>query len=361
MFLLYNYKKHPGRFFFGDLIGILLPGLTLLILAFAMARFYHDATLPVIDLNGKPEAYLFIPSGSDFNDLQQLLLENGKLQHRDAFIRLAERKNYTRNIKPGRYKIINGMRNNDLVNLLRSGKQEPVRITITNIRSPQELAGKIGKLLETDSGQLIRIFRDPLFLQKFGLSTSNFFVFFIPNTYEFYWNTSGDALFRRMEREFKKFWNQERRHQADSLKMTIPEIVTLASIIEKETNKNSEKSRIAGVYYNRLRKHIPLQADPTVIFAWQDYTIRRVLHSHLEISSPYNTYRIAGLPPGPICIPSIASVDAALYPERHDFLYFCARDDLSGYHAFARNLKEHLVNARKYQKSLNTLNIKHGS
>lgn len=360
MFPLYHFKYRPGRFLFGDLIGLLLPGLTLLILSIAMARFYYLAVRPVIDLDGKAETYLYIPTDSDFNDVLKLLNATVNLQHREDFIWLSERKNYTHNIKPGRYRITNGMRNNDLINLLRSGKQAPVRVTITNIRSPEELAGKIGKAIETDSCQLIRLFRDPLFLKKFGLTTSGFFIFFIPNTYEFYWNTSGESLFEKMEREFKRFWNEKRRRQADSLKMTIPEIVTLASIIEKETNKNPEKPRIAGVYYNRLRNHIPLQADPTVIFAWQDYTIRRVLHSHLEINSPYNTYRNAGLPPGPICIPSIASVDAALHPERHEFLYFCALDDLSGYHAFARNLKEHQTNARKYQQALNTLNIKHG-
>lgn len=354
-----RYKNNPRRFFFGDMIGILLPGLTLLIMALAFVRLYWIISLPIVDLKGKPAAYLYIPTGSDFEDIQKLLGSARYPDHLSAFTWLAKRKNYPGKIKPGRYKIVDGMRNNDLVNMLRSGRQEPVRITIQNIRTPEDLAGKIGKSLETDSSHLIRLFRDSLFLQKFGLSETDLFIYFIPDTYEFLWNTSGEALFRRMNREFRKFWNDNRLREADSLKLTIQEIVTLASIIEKETNKNDEKARIAGVYYNRLRKHIPLQADPTVIFAWKDYTIRRVLNRHLQIKSPYNTYQFSGLPPGPICIPSIASVNAVLHTEHNDFLYFCAKEDLSGYHAFARTMAEHSNNARKYQQALDALNIKH--
>ncbi|MCK9422326.1 MAG: endolytic transglycosylase MltG [Bacteroidales bacterium] len=354
-----QYKNNSRRFLFGDLIGFLLPGLTLLIITVTFLRVCWIVSVPIVDIKGKQSAYIYIPTGSNFGDVQKLLGSTSYSQHLSAFTWLAKRKYYPGKIKPGRYKIVDGMRNNELVNLLRSGRQEPVRITIQNIRTPEELAGKIGKSLETDSAQLIRLFRDPFFLQKFGLTETTLFIYFIPNTYEFLWNTTGDALFKRMDREFRKFWNENRRREADSLKLTIPEIVTLASIVEKETNKNDEKARIAGVYYNRLQKHIPLQADPTIIFAWKDYTIRRVLNMHLQIKSPYNTYLFSGLPPGPICIPSIASVNAALHPERNDFLYFCAKEDLSGYHAFSRTIAEHSNNARKYQQALDALNIKH--
>ncbi|MEI7980399.1 MAG: endolytic transglycosylase MltG [Bacteroidota bacterium] len=353
-----HYKNNRNRFLFGDLIGVFLPCLTLLIIAMALYRVHWIASLPVIDLKGKPSAYLFIRTGSDFREVQRLLGSSGLTDHVSDFTWLAHRKKYSEKIKPGRYKIVDGMSNNDLLNMLRSGKQEPVRITFQNIRTPEDLAGKIGKSLETDSSQLIRFFGDSSFLQQFGLTEETLFIYFIPDTYEFLWNTSGVGLFRRMEREFRKFWNEDRRRQADSLRLTIPEVVTLASIVEKETNKNDEKSRIAGVYFNRLQKHIPLQADPTVIFAWKDYTIRRVLNKHLQIISPYNTYHFAGLPPGPICIPSVASVNAVLCPEHHDFIYFCAKADLSGYHAFARTLSEHSMNANKYQQALNGLNIK---
>jgi UPF0755 protein len=353
-----SYKNNPRRFLFGDLIGILLPGLTVLIIVFAVIRISWYAMVPQPDLKGESAVYLCIPTGSDFSTVRNLLVSKAHIRHPEAFTWLANRKKYPEKVKPGRYKIADGMRNNELINLLRSGRQEAVRIIIQNFRTPEELAGRIGKSLEIDSARLIRLFRDDHFLEKYGLTQPTLFIYFIPDTYHLYWNTSGDGLFRRMEREFGKFWNGERRRKADSLKMTIPEIVTLASIVEKETNKIDEKPRIAGVYYNRLRNNIPLQADPAIIFAWKDYSIRRVLNFHLKINSPYNTYLHTGLPPGPICITSIASVDAALRPENHEFLYFCAREDLSGYHSFARTLGEHNLNARKYQHALDTLNIK---
>jgi len=206
--------------------------------------------------------------------------------------------------------------------------------------------------------QLIRLFNDPLHLARYGTSTSTLFILFIPNTYELFWNTSGDQLFKRMKSEYRRFWTPGRCHQADSLRMTIPEIVTLASIVEKESNKNDEKPVIAGVYINRLKRGIPLQADPTVIYAWNDYSIRRVLKIHTQLQSPYNTYIHTGLPPGPICLPSIASVDAVLHSINHPYLYFCAKEDFSGYHNFAVTLAEHNGNARRYQQALDAMKIK---
>jgi UPF0755 protein len=250
------------------------------------------------------------------------------------------------------------MSNNALVNLLRSGRQVPVRITIQNVRTREDLAGKIGRQLEVDSTNLIRLFNDQTYLSGFGLSPATLFVMFIPDTYEFLWNTSGDQLFERMNHEYQQFWNGKRRMQADSLHMDIPEIVTLASIVEKESNKNDEKPMIAGVYMNRLKRGIPLQADPTIIFAWNDYSIRRVLNRHLKIKSSYNTYIRTGLPPGPICLPSIASVEAVLHAKPTEYIYFCAKEDLSGYHNFASDLAAHNRNAKKYQQALNKLKVK---
>ena len=250
------------------------------------------------------------------------------------------------------------MHNNTLINLLRSGRQEPVRVTIQNVRTRDELAGKIGRNLEVDSARLVKLFNDPAYLAKFDISPPTLFVLFIPDTYEFYWNTSGDQLFKRIYQEYQHFWTSRRRQMADSLHLSVAQVVTLASIVEKESNKNDEKPVIAGVYLNRLKKQIPLQADPTVIFAWNDYRIRRVLKMHTEIKSPYNTYLCAGLPPGPICLPSIASVDAVLHAANHGYFYFCAREDLSGYHNFASSLEEHNRNARRYQKALDKMNIK---
>lgn len=353
-----RYKNNPSRSLTGDLMPVVLVTATLFILFIAMLRFYYLVTHPVIDLGGKTSTFFYIHTGSGYTAVRDSLVKKGYLKDPEAFEWLSRRKQYDQKVRAGRYQLKNGMSNNELVNLLRSGRQVPVRITLQNIRTREELAGKIGRQLEADSVHLVRLFKDPDYLAAYGITPPTLFVLFIPNTYEFFWNTSGDQLFVRMYKEFNRFWTPQRKHLADSLGMTIPEIVTLASILEKESNKNDEKPLIAGVYLNRLKKRIPLQADPTIIFAWNDYSIRRVLNIHLKIKSPYNTYIYAGLPPGPICIPSIASVDAVLQPANHQHLYFCAREDLSGYHNFAANLADHNRNARRYQKALNKLKIK---
>jgi len=266
--------------------------------------------------------------------------------------------NYENKIKPGRYRLSEGMNNRQLVSMLRIGRQEPVRMIITGARSKEELAGIISRQLEPDSSKFLRLLNDPSFLNRFGLTPTTVFSLFIPDTYEIFWNTSAANFFMRMYREYKHFWYGAREKKSNSLGFSIPEIVTLASIVEKETNLTSEKPIIAGVYINRLKKHIPLQADPTVLFAWNDYSIRRILNKHLEIDSPYNTYKYQGLPPGPICIPSITSIDAILNYVNHDYLYFCAKEDFSGSHLFAVTLGEHNRNAHRYQDALNKLNIK---
>jgi UPF0755 protein len=329
-----------------------------LILIFALIRFYFNVTQPMIDLRGEDKRWFFIHTGSGFDAVRDSLIKKGYLKNPDAFEWLARRKHYDVKVRAGRYQLKDGMSNNALVNLLRSGRQVPVRITIQNIRTREELAGKIGRQLEVDSVHLVRLFNDQTYLSSFEITPPTLFVILIPNTYEFFWNTSGDQFLRRMNIEYKRFWSPERKKLADSLGMTISEIVTLASIVEKESNKNDEKPIIAGVYLNRIKKGIPLQADPTIIFAWNDYSIKRVLNLHLKIKSPYNTYLQSGLPPGPICLPSIASVDAVLHATRNPFIFFCAKEDLSGYHNFAVNLAEHSRNARKYQQALDKLKIR---
>jgi UPF0755 protein len=333
-------------------------GITTLVISFALIRYYHLVTKPVISLKGKKSSFLYIRTGSGFGAVKDSLVKKGYLTDPETFEWLARRKHYDRHVKPGRYRLVNMMRNNALVNILRSGNQEPVRVVIQNVRTPEELAGNIGRRLEVDSLQLNALFKDPSFLARFDVSPPTLFVLFVPDTYEFFWNTSGEQLFKRMFREYQQFWTPRRRQLADSLHLSLAEVVTLASIVGKETIKNDEKPVIAGVYINRLKKKIPLQADPTVIFAWNDYRIRRVLKKHTAIKSPYNTYISAGLPPGPICLPSIASVDAVLHAVNHPYFYFCAKEDLSGYHNFAADLEAHNRNARKYQKALDKMNIR---
>jgi UPF0755 protein len=335
-----------------------LAGIIIACFSIAAIWFYIRVTKPVIRLSEKKSCYFYIYTGTSFATVKDSLVKKGYLTDPESFEWLAHLKKYDQKVRPGRYRLVNDMSNNMLVNLLRSGKQEPLKLIIQNIRSREDLAGKLGRQLEVDSAKLSSLFNDPAYLARFNLIPPTLLVLFIPDTYEFYWNTSGDELFNRMEQEYKKFWTPERMRLADSLQLKVSEVVTLASIVEKETNMNPEKPIIAGVYLNRLKKQIPLQADPTVIFAWNDYRIRRVRKIHTEIKSPYNTYYRSGLPPGPICLPSVASIDAVLHAVNHSYYYFCAKEDLSGYHNFAADLEAHNRNARKYQKALNKLNIK---
>jgi UPF0755 protein len=285
-------------------------------------------------------------------------MKNKFVKSRSSFEWVAHRKEYEKKVRPGRYRIKDGMSNNELVNLLRSGKQTPVRVTFQNIRSREDLAGKISRQIEADSLSLVTLLRDQEYLKQFGVNPLNSFVLFVPNTYEFYWNTTADGFIARMAREKTKFWDKTRTEKCRILGFTVSQVVTLASIIEKETFRDKEKPIIAGVYVNRLKNGWPLQADPTIIFAWNDYTIKRVLNIHLQINSLYNTYLHTGLPPGPICIPSISSIDAVLNFQHHDYFYFCAKDDLSGYHVFAVNLSEHNRNAKKYQAAIKKQGIR---
>jgi UPF0755 protein len=300
---------------------------------------------------------LFIPTGSTFKGVSDILTRDKLLKNVTSFEWAASRKHYKSNIRPGRYRVLDGMSNNELLNLLRSGRQEPVRLIFQNIRSKEELAGKISKQIEADSSSILKLLRDDTYLKQFGVNSLNSFVLFIPNTYEFYWNTNAKGFITRMAQEQKKFWTNVRKEKCRISGFSVSQVVTLASIIEKETNKDSEKPVIAGVYVNRLKNDWPLQADPTIIFAWNDYSIKRVLNRHLKIDSPYNTYIHPGLPPGPICIPSVSSIDAVLNYKHHNYFYFCAKEDLSGYHVFASSMSEHNRNAKKYQAALKKQDI----
>ena len=321
-------------------------------------RYYRLFFKPNVTTGDQPYALIYIHTGMDFSAVKTLLSDHHYLKDQNSFEQLAVKKRYNVKVKPGRYRIVNGMNNNELLNVLRSGKQEPVRLIIQNARTPGELAGKIAKQIEADSLSILNLLRDPGYLSAFGAEPATVFTIFIPNTYEFLWNTSADQFIRKMYRERQKFWNDERIMKMSQEGLDIVRVVTLASIIEKETVKNSEKPVIAGVYMNRLQKGWPLQADPTLIFAWNDYTIRRVLKKHKEIDSPYNTYRYSGLPPGPICLPSVSSIDAVLNYRKHAYMYFCAKEDLSGYHNFSVTLDEHNRNADRYQAALKRLNIR---
>lgn len=299
------------------------------------------------------EKYFYIPTGSGFQDVSNALVQQGIIINQTTFDWVSEQKKYKLNVKPGRYLLENGMSNNELVNLLRSGNQEPVMVTFNNVRFKEELAGKVGKFIEADSTQIINLLNSNSFVSKYGFNTTTFLTIFLPNTYEFWWNTSAEQFVERMTTEYKKFWTAERKQKAKILGLSQSEVSILASIVQKETNKTDEKPTVAGVYLNRLKKGMLLQADPTLVYANRDFEARRVLNSHKAIDSPYNTYKYKGLPPGPICLPSIESIDAVLNAKSHNYLYFCAKADNSGYHSFASTYSQHLQNAREFQRELN--------
>lgn len=237
--------------------------------------------------------------------------------------------------------------------MLRAGRQVPVKVQFHNIKTLEDFASAISTQIEPDSSSLINLINDDEYISEFGFNQQTIYSMFIPNTYEVYWNTKADDFIKRMYSEYNNFWNNKREAKLQDIGMTKIEVSTLASIVDEETYINDEKKTIAGVYINRLNKGIRLQADPTVKFAVGDRAIKRVLTKHLEINSPYNTYKHAGLPPGPINIPSISGIDAVLNYEKHSYYYFCARADFSGYHHFSKTLTQHLRYAREYQRLLN--------
>jgi UPF0755 protein len=307
--------------------------------------------------NEKGETYLYIHTSASFEQVLSSLTENKYLCDPKSFEWMAVKMNYPNNVKAGRYKISDGMTNRELLNMLRSGKQVPVKVVFNNIRLKQDLASDVSKQIEADSTDLLRALNNEALLAKYGFNKQTIIAMFIPNTYDMYWNTSPEQFLERMNKEYKKFWNEKRRNKAEAAGYSPVEVSTMASIVEEESQKSSERSTIAGVYINRLKKDMHLQADPTVKFAVGDFTIKRVLNKHLECDSPYNTYKYTGLPPGPICIPSISAIDAVLNYQKHEYLYFCAKEDFSGYHNFARTMEQHNQNADKYRKALNKAKI----
>ncbi len=259
----------------------------------------------------------------------------------------------------GRYAIEPGEPLITVFRRLKHGQQTPVRFTIPSVRRLEKLAGVMAQKLMLDSADVAFAFSDSIFASNYGYKVATLPALFIPNTYELYWNTSLEAFMERMQRENATFWGAQGRDEAArQMGMSHEEVITLASIVDEETANNAEKPRVAGMYLNRLRTEMPLQADPTVKFALHNDTLRRILHEHLRTESPYNTYMNTGLPPGPIRIPSVAGIDAVLRHEEHDFLYMCAKEDFSGTHNFAHSYADHLKNARRYQQALNQRGIR---
>ncbi len=344
-------RRKFNRFLLWTILGLLL--LAALIAGLALYRLYT----PNVSLV-KDQAYFYIRTGSDFETVVRDLENQHLIKDIDAFRFVADLKKYPSRVKAGRYRIIRDMSNLDIVNLLRSGKQDPVRLIFNNIRNKSMLAGRIGRQLEVDSIRLLEWLNKPQLPDSMNFTKDDVLCLFIPNTYEMYWNTSADQFVQRMIREYKTYWTAQKKERAKNLGLTPVQVSILASIVEMETVKNDEKPAIAGVYLNRLKRDIPLEADPTVIFAMGDYSIKRLLKKDLEFDSPYNTYKYKGLPPGPITMPSISSIEAVLKAEKHNYLFFCAKEDFSGYHRFSTDFARHQVYARAYQRALDKARIR---
>lgn len=336
------------------LIGVALF-LFVMITTFSV-YFYQLFFTPNLQLKGE-DTYLYIPEKATFATVLDSLEKNKILHDKMSFAFVARLLKYRDNIKPGRYLIRKKMANRAAVLMLRNGIQAPMKLTFNNIRTKADFVERVGKTFDFGEADLQALLSNTQKIAEYGFDTTNVMCMFIPDTYELYWNISSESFLKRMHKEYEKFWNAKRQAKAKALGLTPVQVAVLASIVQAETIKEDEKPRVAGVYLNRLKKDMLLQADPTLVFAWGDFSMKRVLNKHKEIASPYNTYKYKGLPPGPINIPAVSSIDAVLNHESHEYLFFCAREDFSGYHNFAKTNAEHEENARKYQKALNKRQI----
>jgi UPF0755 protein len=328
------------------------------VLGISLTFYFYQVFFSANTLVESDQPYLLkIPSNSVYKNVVDQLYEEKVINDAVSFGFVAKILGYQEAVKPGLYTIEPKMSNLQLVRMLRSGQQTPVRVTFNTIRTKEDLAEKISANLEVSKEQFLELLKDSVYIRKYGVEEETVMSLFIPNTYEFWWDTSAEELFERMHKEYQIFWTDARKQKAQDLGLSQQEVSTLASIVQAESQKSDERPKIAGVYLNRLNIGMPLQADPTLVFAAGDFSIKRLTSKQMAIDSPYNTYKYAGLPPGPINLPDINSLDAVLNYEKHSYLYFCAKEDFSGYHSFAVGYDEHLNNARRYQRALNAANI----
>ncbi len=339
----------------------LVPSFVCLLAIFGIVYYYFFSSL-----SSKPTTqYIYVDNDDTVDSVYSKLSAVSNRHAMVGFKTLARHSRYGTNIRTGRYAVKPGDGALMVFRHLKNGLQSPVQLVVPSVRTVGRLAGELSKKLMADSASIYKALTDESLCRRYGYDTLTIMSMFIPNTYDIYWNTSVEKLFDKMDKECKKFWNSDRTEKAKRMHLTPVEVTTLASIIDEETANNGEKPMVAGMYYNRLMLRnaeypdgMPLQADPTIKFAWQRFDLKRIYQSLLNIDSRYNTYRYPGLPPGPIRIPSIAGIDAVLDYVHHDYYYMCAKEDFSGTHNFARTYQEHLANARKYTAALNARGIK---
>lgn len=306
-------------------------------------------------IHNPQKKFLYIKTGSNYADVKDSLVKNKMIQNAFWFDQVAKYADYPGKVKAGKFKVDDGMSLYHLVKMLRSGRQAPVNLVITKLRTKDDLAKKIGNDFEIDSSTAMNFLNNEDSLRQFDVDTNTVLTDVIPNTYTYTWNTSMKSIFKKLYAEKNKFWNVEREQKAQRLGLSPNQVYTLASIVEEETNKDEDKGKIASVYINRLKKGMKLAADPTVKYALRDFGLKRIYQKHLQFQSPYNTYLNTGLPPGPICTPSIKTINAVLNSPQTDYLFFVARSDFSGYSDFASSYQQHQVYARAYQQALDSL------
>lgn len=332
----------------------------ILLIVGGIGGYYAYKTIyqPNINSIDKKSQLIYIPTGSDFDDVLDILNDHSILKNQSTFEFLADKKKYKEAVKPGKYRILANMSNNALINLLKAGVQEQVELNFNGIKSTNQLISRLCRRIEADSISLYEAMNDNGYLNKYGFNSDNIQALFIPDTYKFYWNTSVDEFFDRMYKEYKEFWTTARRKKAKEIGFSQKEVAVLASIVQGEQCcDNSEKKIIAGLYINRLKQDMLLQSDPTVIFAIGDFSIQRVSFEQTQFESPYNTYLNKGLPPGPISFIQKSSLDAVLNYNKNNYIFMCAKEDLSGKHYFSKSYEQHCIFAKKYRDALNSRNI----
>lgn len=330
----------------------------LIVVASVLAIVFAIVLLRNRQLPLDEEVRIYIPSEASYAQVVDTLVAHSCIADVAAFKAMADCYGYPKHVKGGSYLIKPDSSPLKLVRKLKSGSQDPIRITINKHRTKERLCSFLASKLELSSDTLLAMLSDSAVCASFGYTPQTILCMFVQNTYEVYWNTTPQRLLERMAKESDRFWNALRRGQCEDLGLTAEDVITLASIVEEETNKNDEKPLVASVYLNRLHKGMPLQADPTVKYAVGDPTLQRILNRHVKTPSPYNTYLNTGLPPGPICIPSVASIDAVLQNFKSNYLYFCAKEDFSGYHNFATTLSQHQQNATRFHRALDSRGIR---
>jgi UPF0755 protein len=326
----------------------------------AMFSYYAWQVFKTPNFNVKEGGHfeLLIPVNANFKSVLDTLKKHDLVRDQLSFRFLAKMLKYQDKVKAGRYLIYSTTGNWEILRKIKNGRQDALKVVINNWRLKEDIASKLSKTLPFDSVYIYKMLDSNGYVSQFSFNKETIPCIFLPNTYEVFWTSSFDVFMHKMNAQYTKFWNSDRKAKAAKLNLTPVQVSILASIVEGESKKSDEQSRIAGVYWNRLQFKMPLQADPTIVFAWKDFTIKRVTGKYTIIDSPYNTYRLTGLPPGPISIPSTKVIDKVLNLEKHNYLYFCAKEDFSGYHSFASTYPDHLKNAANYQKELDKRNIK---